>query len=275
MLLCAAAWGQDARLAGGNVLASETYSFRELLLAGKLDVMDAPALYKKLGIPGISYNERYFKSRDMAYIDQLKAATRKAGRVVVALQVDGNLAVADEARRKEAVQHNLESLRIAHRLGAPVVRINTGGTSREEGADATVGYERVLAAFQEMLPAARKLKLKLAIENHGGVSGSADNIVKIIRATDPKWVGALIDFGNFPEAIRYEEIARLAPHAFGTHVKVGVLNEQGLPRDYDLPRVLKILKDVRYKGSLSIEYVGKTEPVEGVRQSREIIQKLW
>jgi sugar phosphate isomerase/epimerase len=265
----------DAELRGGNIMSCETYSYRQLLLGDELDVMDVPELYRKEGIKGISFNERFFKGRDDAYIDRLKAAVDKAGRVVTALQVDGNLALADEAERRRQIEHDKESIRIAHRLGAPIIRINTGGTSREENADETEGVRRVIAAFTEMLPLARQLNVKIAIENHGGASKTGDGILQIIKGTDPKWVGVLLDFGNFKPDTIYDEITKLAPYTIGTHVKVQNLNERGDPENYDLARVFDILKAHNYKGALSIEYVGSEGPIEGVRKSRALILKYW
>ena len=270
LLFCTLARAADAVLPGGNLLSCDTYSYRELLLAGKLDVMDVPALYRREGIRGISLNERYLKSRDDAYVDRFKAATAREGRVVACFVIDGNLALADEAKRREQVAHDMESLRIAHRLGAPTVRINLGATGKAENADDTAGVARVIAAFNQMLPLARDLNIRITIENHGGPSGSADNILRIIKGTDPKWVGALIDFGNFPEALRYSEIAKLAPHAFFVHVKT---KDNGA--EYDLPRIFRMLKEHNYKAPLSIEFEGRGDPVAGVRMSRELVLKNW
>ncbi len=275
VVLCALAWADDPSLRGGNILSCETYSYRELLLAGKLDVLAVPEFYKKEGIRGISYNERYFKSRDDAYVDQVKAAVKKAGRVVTCFVIDGNLVLADEAKRKQQIEHDLESIRIAHRLGAPLVRVNIGATDRAENADDTTGLERAIAGFKQILPLARQLKIKISIENHGGVSRTADNIVKIIRATDPRWIGALVDFGNFPAEIRYDEIAKLAPYAMGAHVKGKDFDQSGEMTTYDLPRALGLLKAQKYKGALSIEFEGQGDPIEGVRKSRALIVKHW
>ncbi|HWQ53851.1 MAG TPA: sugar phosphate isomerase/epimerase family protein [Bryobacteraceae bacterium] len=273
LMVCGLLSGEDVALRGGNVLACETYSFREPLLAGKLDVFAIPELFKKHGIKGISFNERYFTSRDEAYIDRLKTATKDAGRTIVALQADGNLALADEAKRRLQIEHYKESLRLANRLGAPVMRINAGAVS--SGENEAVGVRRLIEGLNEMLPLARQLKVRIAIENHGGVSSTADNLINIIRGTDSKWVGVLLDLGNFPPEIRYDEIQKLAPYTFGTHVKVMKMNERGDIEDYDIARVFKILKAQKYKGSLSIEYSGRNDPMEGVPNSRDLIRKYW
>jgi hypothetical protein len=82
LALAALASAQDAKLRGGNTLACETYSFRDMIRAGKLDMTTIPAFYKEQGIKGISYNDMFFKTVDDAFIDQVKAAVKKADRVV-------------------------------------------------------------------------------------------------------------------------------------------------------------------------------------------------
>ena len=61
ILLSTLALADDAKLRGGNILSCETYSFRDMIRAGKLDMLQAPEFYKELGIKGISYNDMFFK----------------------------------------------------------------------------------------------------------------------------------------------------------------------------------------------------------------------
>ena len=276
LILCSIALADDPHLRGGNVLACETYSFRQLIGSGKLDMTTIPAFYKEQGIKGISYNDLYFKRLDDEYLSQIVAAVKKADRVVTCYVIEGNLAIADETKRKAQIEADKERLRAAHKLGAPVVRINVGATGRQENADDTLGVERVIAAFKdELLPLARELGIRITIENHGGVSKNAANIVKIIQGTDPKWVGSLVDFGNFPPAVRYDEVAAVSPFAMVTHVKINEFDANGEAVDYDFPRLLGMLKKQNYKGPVSIEYEGRGDPVEGVRKTRALILKYW
>lgn len=275
LLLGSTAAAQDPKLRGGNILSCETWSFRDLIRSGKLDMVGVPAFYKEQGIPAISYNDMFFKTTDDAYIDEVKAAVKAAGRVVTSYIIEGNIAIADEAKRNEQIEADKRKMRAAKRLGASVVRINVGNTGKEN-ADDTSGVERVIKAFNEQLiPLAKELHLKITMENHGGVSKTAANIVRIIKATDPKVVGALVDFGNFPIDHKYQEVEMVAPYAMITHVKVNVFDSKGEAAEYDFPRVLGMLKKVHYKGPLSIEYEGKGDPVEGVRLTKALIQKYW
>jgi L-ribulose-5-phosphate 3-epimerase len=275
LVISSAAFAADPPLRGGNILACETYSYRELINSGKLDLVGIPQFYKEQGIKGISFNDMFFKTLDDAYLDQIAAAVKKADRVVTCYVIEGNLAGADPERRQRQIESDKQKLRAAHRLGAPLVRINVGATGRQENADDTLGVERVVAAFRELLPVARELNIKISIENHGGVSKTADNIVKIIKETDPQWVGALVDFGNFPAEVRYDEIAKVAPYALTTHVKINEFDDQGEAKSYDFPRVLAVFKKMNYKGPISIEYEGRGDPVEGVQKSKALILKYW
>src|SRR5215468_6902287 len=164
--LSAAVLAEDPRLKGGNILSCETWSYRDLIRAGKLEMTAVPAFYKEQGIPGISYNDQFFKSVDDAYIDEVKAAVKKSGRVVTSYVIEGNLALADETKRSAQVEADKRKMRAAVRLGAPIVRINVGNTGAEK-ADDTLGIERVIKIFnEELVPLAKQLNLRIGIENH-------------------------------------------------------------------------------------------------------------
>lgn len=96
LVLCSLASAQEPKLRGGNILSSETYSYRDLIRAGKLDMLSVPAFYKEQGIPGISYNDMFFKTVDDGFIDEVKAAVKREGRIVTCYVIEGNLATADE-----------------------------------------------------------------------------------------------------------------------------------------------------------------------------------
>src|ERR1051325_11533290 len=160
----AVASAQDPKLRGGNILACETWSFRDMIRSGKLDIPAVPAFYKEQGIPGISYNDMFFKSVDDAYLDQVKAAVKAAGRVVTSYIIEGNLAIADETKRRDQIEADKRKMRAAKRLCAPIVRINVGNAGKEN-ADDTAGLDRVVKAFNEdLVPLAKELNIKISME---------------------------------------------------------------------------------------------------------------
>lgn len=256
------------------ILSCDTYSLRTYISEGKLDYLSVPAKLKELGIPGVTFNDIWMKSYDTSYLDQIKKACAEAGIKITGLICEGNMATLDDEAWNKQIETNERKMRAAAYLGAPIVRLNLGGLG-DEAKDDTIGAERVIAAFKKLLPLAKQLNIKMTIENHGGVSKKADTILKIIKATDPEWVGACLDFGNWPDEIRYSECEKLAPYAYHVHAKTHTFNERGEDTNKDYKRLLQILKNANYKYAVSIEYEGPEDQIEGVKKTRDLILKYW
>ena len=157
---------------------------------------------------------------------------------------------------------------------APIVRINLGTTGDIE-RDKTIGVQRCIEAFNKLIPLAKELGIKITIENHGGVSKTADMILDVIKGTDPHWVGSCLDFGNWADDVRYSESEKLVPYAYHVHAKTHEFNEQGEDINKDYKRLLQMLKDADYKRAVSIEYEGPDDQIEGVKKTRDLILKYW
>jgi sugar phosphate isomerase/epimerase len=165
-------------------------------------------------------------------------------------------------------------LKAAAYLGCPIVRINIGGSGDDE-KDSTVGVQRVIAAFNEMLPLAKQYGIKITIENHGGVSKKADWILAVIKGTDPKWVGSCLDFGNWPDDVRYSETQKLANYAYHVHCKTHTFAPDGEETRMRYSRLLGMMKAAKYNRAVSIEFEGPGDQVEGVKKTRDLIIKYW
>ena len=195
------------------IIGNCTYSVRNYLREGEMDLMDFPAFNADLDIKALEYNDMFFESWDDDYLAAIKKSAEDAGCYIQCLTCGGNFASDDDAVREESVATIRQRLHNAAALGAPVIRANIGATGDEE-RDATVGVERVIEGFNELLPTARELDIKITIENHGGVSKWANPILKVVLGTDPEYIGTCPDFGNFqPMEFRYIELAKVIPFA--------------------------------------------------------------
>lgn len=266
----------DYFLKGGGILSCETYSLRDKFRSGELTLETAPAFYRRLGIRGIAINARFVPSWEKDYLDRLKKIMRDEGRVLTALILDGNMVSDDAEANRRRIEENQRIMRAAHYLGGPLVRINVGRTGRGDVADQSEGVERAIAAFRQLLPLAKELGLRMTIENHGGPSKTAEGILRIIKETDPAWVGACLDFGNWEDkAGMYREMERLAPYAYHTHVKSYGFDKYGDETTIDYRKALNILAATGYGAALSVEFEGKIDPVEGVIKTRDLLVKYW
>jgi hypothetical protein len=122
----------DGVLPGGNLLACETYSLRELFKEQKpdpkkpwvgkyplLDLNSYPAFIKELGIKGVAINDWYLGSFDAPdfeqNLDKVKEACKASDRVIVALITGGPMALADEPKRLAGLKAVEKKLRVASR----------------------------------------------------------------------------------------------------------------------------------------------------------------
>ena len=257
-----------------HVLSNETYSFRDMISAGKLSLLTAAEFHKKLNIKGVSLNDMYFESWEKDYLDKILDSFKAHDRVITCLIMEGDLATPKEDARKKQIEDDTMKLKAAGYLKAPVVRMNLGGVGKGED-NLKQGVDRCVAAFKQMLPVAKDLGVRITIENHGGVSGTVEGILAVINQTDPKWVGSLLDFGNPPVRHKPEIFEKLAPYAYHVHAKAKDFKPDGEATDSDYGKLLGILKANKYAGAVSIEWGGKGEALTGVEKSRDLILKHW
>lgn len=256
------------------ILSCDTYSLRDYFSQGKLDYLTVPAKLAELGIKGITYNDMWMKSYDKPYLDSIKKACADAGVKITGFICEGNLSNLDDAAWRKQIEEDDTKMQAAAYLGAPIVRLNLGGLGDEQKDD-TVGADRCIEAFKRLMPLAKRLNMKMTIENHGGVSKKADTIIKVIKGSDPKWVGSCLDFGNWPDDVRYTESAKLAPYAYHVHAKTHNFNAQGEDVNKDYKRLLQFMKDAKYNRAVSIEYEGGEDQIEGVKKTRDLILRYW
>lgn len=272
-ILCSATCAEEAKKL--PILSCDTYSLRDYFDAGKLDYLTVPKVLKDMGIPGVCYNSIWMKSYDKAYLDSIKKACKDAGVKITGFIIEGNIATLNDEARDNQIAEDIKQLKAAAYLGAPIVRINLGGTGKGEESDDTVGAQRCIDAFNQILPIAKQLGVKITIENHGGVSLKADTIIKVIKGTDPAWVGSCLDFGNWPPEKRNTESAKLAIYAYHVHAKARAFEPDGEAVGMNYKFLLGLLKRAGYTGAVSIEYEGGGDHMDGVKQSRDLILKHW
>jgi len=231
-----------------------------------------------VGIKGVAINEGYMGSLEESHLDKVKEACKASDRVITAFITGGPLALADKAKRLEGLKVVEKKMRVAKYLGAPVVRIDLGRPGK--GIPDSVGVENCIDSFKRLLPLAKELNIKMTIENHGGVSKPAENILKVINGSDPQWVGSCLDFMNRPHSpdeihVLYESCQAQAPHAYHTHAKCLTFKDNGEEATVDYAKLLGYLKAAKYQGAISMEFEGPGDPVEGVKKSRDLIIKYW
>lgn len=220
----------------------DTFSFHIALAAERYDVFRALDWMAGLSFAGIQINingpQGRFLGADPGNAAHVRRVRQRLTELGFFAEIGGGYAT-DAA----LVARQLE---LAAAVGADVLRTVIGfhGT-----IEATIAQTR--ATMEQALPLARRLGVRIAIENHEDVT--AAELRQLLDAIDDPFVGACLDTGN--DLVVYgdplEAARALAPRAISTHIKdqklvrVGdTIYSTGVPLgkgDIDLPTILPVI----------------------------------
>jgi len=230
------------------------YSYRSLLQGANatLTLKDFIDDCAKFGLEGTELTSYYFPAD--AKPDYLRALRRQAFRL--GLDISGT-AVGNEFGHSPGEKRAAEIAKVkqwvdnSEILGAPVIRIFAGHQQKDQTP--AQAHSLMVSAMEECCEYAGQHGVHLALENHGGPTGSGDGILEFVRDVNSPWFGINLDTGNFQAADPYAEMARLAPYAINAQVKAAVsIGGKKTPADYK--RIAKIMRDANYRGYIVLEY---------------------
>jgi sugar phosphate isomerase/epimerase len=235
---------------------------------------------EEFGIQAVEYVNQFFKTKahDSRYLAGLKkrAADHGVTNVLIMIDGEGDLSLADAKGRDEAVENHKKWVDAAAALGCHAIRVNTG--SNYSKTHTTEAAE----ACGKLADYGKKHGIEIICENHGGPSSNPDALLALIEAVGRPNFGTLPDFGNFPKKKSgaydidiYEAIARMMPHAKGVSAKSYDFGPDGGETALDYARILKIVTDAGYDGFIGIEYEGSRLPEpEGIKATKKLLETL-
>ena len=242
-------------------LSTCAYSYRDRLKSGQMTMEGFLDTCAELRFDGVELTQYYFPEESDDYLNHLKREALRHGLDVAGAGIGGNFINTDADERRKQIAHVCDWLVKSAKLGAPVLRVFAG--YQPEGTDEETARGWVRDGLAECSETAAKAGVVIGLENHGGVTATADGVLSLLEPfADNEWVGLNLDFGNFTGDI-YGQYARCAAHAVTTHVKQTV--RQGDEREQvDYRRVVRIMREVGYAGYMSIEYEEPSDQVVGV-----------
>jgi len=244
------------RLPARIMLSLAGYSFRQYLdtpgKPGEMSLFDLADLSARLGLDAVEPTSYYFLRTDDEYVYELKHHVFKLGLTISGTPVRNNFALPPGPELDKEIQHVRNWVDICLKLGSPVIRVFAGRDPKN--ASRKEMFTNVVSAMKQACAYAQEKGVFLAIENHGYLTESADDVIRIVEAVDSKWLGVNLDTGNFAKD-PYANIAKAAPYAIVCQIKsfVGRIEPgQWEPADYD--RIIKIICDSGYRGYAALEY---------------------
>lgn len=147
-------------------------------------------------------------------------------------------------------------------LGAPAIRIFAGKVPQGETEQTAI--ERCAAAINECLQYAASRGVFLALENHGGITSTPAQMMRIIeRVENSEWFGVNFDSGNFQTDDPYGDLKKIAPWAVNAQIKA-TITVGGQKQPADFARITGILRDAGYRGFVALEYEESESPFTAI-----------
>ena len=210
-------------------------------------------------LDGTELTAYYFpKEITRDYLLSLKERTFRLGLDISGTAIGNDFCLAEGEARERNLQMCREWIDHSATLGAPVIRIFAGNIPA--GDTEETARERCIEGINRSLEYAASKGVCLALENHGGITATSEQLLIIVRGVKPSpWFGVNFDGGNFRTEDPYGDLAKIAPYTINAQIKVD-LYPGGKKEFADLARVVKILKEAHYRGFLVLEYEAEADP---------------
>ena len=253
-------------------LGLSQYSLRALLKDGSLDAIDFPQFtVDQFGIKAIDLWEGGLpkdKLDDSKYLASMRKRAEQAGTDLFLL-MSGALD-ASEKKREVSTAKILTSFDRAVQLGAPMVRVFL----KAPGTEWSAGLKASVEALKPLADEAAKRNLNIAIEpGASSLSQKGAFLAKVATKLKHPALGLMPDFGKLKDNV-YKGTEAMLPHTITVSCKMHSFDESGEQPDFNYLRLMKMIKQSKYKGILAIEWEGSAlKPVPGVLASKKLIEK--
>ncbi len=246
----------------------------------------------KLGLNGVEILHRQMESEESAYLQKLKRQAFSLGLDLYNLSIHQDFVHDDADVRQQHIDHTLRCIDLAHEMGIPSIRVNSGGFRKQGSFDDLIkakgwvepwkgftvddAFAWVIDAIESCLPRAEERGVLLLLENHWGLTTFAQDMARIIETIDSPWLKAILDMGNFLfEEDMYLAMGRVAPHVRLAHAKTYPGGGSWYTLNLDYSRIFRILLDAGWRGYCSIEMEGAEEAVTAMPKSVEMLRQAW
>jgi L-ribulose-5-phosphate 3-epimerase len=242
------------------------------------------------GFEGVEILHRQMADESKPYLNKLKRMAWDNGLSLFFLSIHQNFVAPDKAKRQQQIDHTKRCLDLAHYLGCPAIRLNSGrwGTipDFQKMLDAG-GQEKPLPGYtdddafkwciesiNECIPHAEATGVVMALENHWGLTTSVDGLLRIYKGVNSPWLALNVDTGNF-FGDPYSQLEKLAPHASIVQAKTYYGGGVYYTLEPDFKRIAKILRNAGFKGWVSLEMEGKEDAQIAVPKSLKVLQEAF
>jgi sugar phosphate isomerase/epimerase len=225
-----------------------------------------------MDLDAVELTAYYFPETTADYLAHLKGRCTRLGLDVSGTAVGNNFCVADAEKLQKEIDSVKQWTEHSARLGAKTMRIFAGNVAKNDNEEKA--RSRCVAAIQEACDHAAKYGIYLALENHGGITSTTEQLLALVKAVKHDWFGVNLDTGNFHTDDPYSDLEKIAPYAVTVQIKTEIERGDRKKEEADLKRLLDIVRAVRYRGYVALEYEAAEDARTAVPRHIDALRKL-
>ena len=264
---------------------------RTIKIKKELSPNDFSIKAREMGFDAVEYVSSLYwnelKSRSIAKITKelvSKSNDNDIKNLLIMVDGEGDLAAKNNYKREKAIENHVKWIEMAHELGCHSIRVNLNGEKQKEN-----WIEYSSKSLTKLCSIAKKDKMNIIVENHGGLSSNAKLLAKVMKEVNLDNCGTLPDFGNFciekedpnnyfsnciNEYDKYLGMEELMPYAKAISAKSFDFNNNGEESTIDFKRIIDIVSSFKYKGYYGIEYEGLNLSEEkGILKTKKLLER--
>lgn len=264
---------------------------RTIKIKKELSPNDFSIKAREMGFDAVEYVSSLYwnelKSRSIAKITKelvSKSNDNDIKNLLIMVDGEGDLAAKNNYKREKAIENHVKWIEMAHELGCHSIRVNLNGEKQKEN-----WIEYSSKSLTKLCSFARKDKINIIVENHGGLSSNAKLLAKVMKEVNLDNCGTLPDFGNFciekedpnnyfsnciNEYDKYLGMEELMPYAKAVSAKSFDFNNNGEESTIDFKKIIDIVSSFKYKGYYGIEYEGLNLSEEkGILKTKKLLER--
>jgi sugar phosphate isomerase/epimerase len=235
------------------------YSYREQFTHGQMTLEDLIRKAVDLRLDAVDMTVYYLKSTDPGYLEGLRHLAYQNAVAFSGAACNATMVQADAARRADVLGQIKKWVDVTDRLGASHLRIFAGPLPAGTTIQQATGW--VVETMKAACDYSAQKGITLGLEDHQGVSQTADVCLEIMQRVNSPYAGINIDITHFipsPTQDAYAQIAACIPYATVTHIRDRFDDHTAI----DLDRVWRMFAQAGHKGSMSLEYEGSASGSE-------------
>ena len=264
---------------------------RTIKIKKELSPNDFSIKAREMGFDAVEYVSSLYwnelKSRSIAKITKelvSKSNDNDIKNLLIMVDGEGDLVAKNNYKREKAIENHVKWIEMAHELGCHSIRVNLNGEKEKKN-----WIEYSSKSLTKLCSFARKDKINIIVENHGGLSSNAKLLAKVMKEVNLDNCGTLPDFGNFciekedpnnyfsnciNEYDKYLGMEELMPYAKAVSAKSFDFNNNGEESTIDFKKIIDIVSSFKYKGYYGIEYEGLNLSEEkGILKTKKLLER--